>query len=123
MISPQIILDESGNPAFAVIPWQKFNQLAEAYSEIKMSDEDLYDQSRIENEESFPIEVLDRLLAGENATKVYRNHRNMTQKQLAQMARINVVYLSQIERGQRTGSIRTLQAIARALNIEIDALV
>lgn len=123
MTNPQIILDESGNPAFAVIPWQEFNQLAKAYSEIKMSDEDLYDQARIDNEESFPIEVLDHLLAGDSAIKVYRNHRNMTQKQLAQMAGINVVYLSQIERGQRTGSTRTLQAIARALNIEIDALV
>ena len=58
MTNPQIILDERGNPAFAVIPWQKFNQLAEAYSEIKISDEDLYDQARIENEESFPTEVL-----------------------------------------------------------------
>ena len=58
MINPQIILDERGNPEFAVIPWQKINQLAEAYSEIKISDDDLYDQARIEHEESFPTEVL-----------------------------------------------------------------
>ena len=58
MTNPQIILDERGNPEFAVIPWQKINQLAEAYSEIKISDDDLYNQARIENEESFPTEVL-----------------------------------------------------------------
>lgn len=123
MTKPQIILDERGNPAFAVIPWREFNQLTKADTEFDISDEDLYDQARIENEESFPIEVLDRLLTGENAIRVYRNHRNLTQKQLAQMSGINTVYLSQIERGKRTGSTKTLQAIAKTLNVDIDSLI
>ena len=58
MTNPQIILDEPENPAFATDSWREFNQLAESYSEIKMSDKDLYDQARIENEESFPTELL-----------------------------------------------------------------
>ena len=123
MTNPQIILDEPGNPACAVFPWQEFNQLAESYSEIKMNDKDLQDQAGVENEESFPIEVLDRLLAAENTIRVYRNHHNMTQKQLARIAGINTDYLSQIERGQCTNSAETLQAITRALNIEFDALI
>ena len=123
MTKPQIILDESGNPAFVVIPWREYNLLAKTHAEISMCDEGLYDRARIENEESFPIEVLDRSLAGENAIRVYRNHRNMTQKQLAQITGINAVYLSQIERGKRTGSTKTLHAIARALNMDIDSLV
>ncbi len=60
-------------------------------------------------------DVADRLLAGENAVRVYRDHRGMTQKQLAEAAGINAIYLSQIERGRRTGSARTLVAIAEAL--------
>ena len=51
--------------------------------------------------ESFPIEVADRLLAGEKAVRVYRDPRGMTQKQLAKSAGINVLYLAQIERGRR----------------------
>ncbi len=86
--------------------------MGEACSEMKMNHEVLYDQAGIYDDKSFPIEISDRLLAGDNAIKVYRNHRNMTQKQLAWMASINMAYLSQIERGQLTGSIRTLQAIA-----------
>ncbi len=39
----------------------------------------------------------------------------MTQKQLAEAAGINAIYFSQIERGRRTGSARTLVAIAEAL--------
>ena len=51
--------------------------------------------------ESFPVEVADRLLAGEKAVRVYRDPRGMTQKQLAKSAGINVLCLAQIERGRR----------------------
>ena len=78
MTKPQVILDERGNPAFAVIPWREFNQLANAYTEVRMSDEELYDQAKIENEESFPTKVLDRLQTGDNAIRVYRIHHNQT---------------------------------------------
>ena len=65
------------------------------------SDEALYDEARAEGGEFFPAEVVDRLLAGENPIRVYRNYRRMTQKQLAEAAGINPVYLSQIETGKR----------------------
>ena len=60
---------------------------------------------------------------GENAIRVYRDHRGMTQKQLAGAAGINPIYLSQIERGRRTGSTRTLAAIAGVLGVDLDDLV
>ncbi len=47
----------------------------------------------------------------------------MTQRDLAKAAGINAVYLSQIETGKRSGSTRTLAAIARALGVDIDDLV
>ena len=122
MAKPQVILDDSGNPAFAVIPWREYERLA-AGSEADLSDEELYDRARAEGGEAFPIDVADRLLAGENAVRVYRDHRGMTQKQLAGAVGINPIYLSQIERGRRTGSTRTLAAIAGALGVDLDDLV
>ena len=71
----------------------------------------------------FPIEVADRLLAGENAVRIFRDHCGMTQKQLAGAAGINPLYLSQIERGVRTGSARTLSALAEALGVDVDDLI
>ena len=47
----------------------------------------------------------------------------MTQKQLASSVGINVLYLSQIERGRRTGSARTLSALAEALGVDVDDLI
>ena len=87
------------------------------------SDEHLFDAARKEGEESFPIEVADRLLVGENPIGVYRSYRNMTQQELAAEAGINTAYLSQIETGSRTGSTRTVGAIARALDVAVDNLI
>ena len=50
------------------------------------------------------------------------NHRRMTQNELA-AANIHAVYLSQIETGKRTGSTKTLAAIAKALNVAVDDLI
>ena len=47
----------------------------------------------------------------------------MTQRQLARSAGINPLYLSQIERGRRTGSARTLSALAVALGVDVDDLI
>ena len=116
MADLQIIRDGEGNPAFAVIPWQQ-------YAHLTQSDEALFEAALAETEEAFPREVVDQLLAGQNPVKVYRNYRGLTQQQLAETVGINPVYLSQIERGDRTGAIKTLATIARALQVDLDGLV
>ena len=123
MTKPQVILDDGGEPAFAVIPWREYVRLEMIDADAGMTDEELYDHAKSVGGESFPIEVADRLLAGEKAVRVYREHRGMTQKQLARSAGINPLYLSQIERGQRTGSARTLSALAAALSVDVDDLI
>ncbi len=123
MNKPQVILDEVGNPAFAVIPWLEYERMSRMKAEEGLSDEELYDLALAEAEETFPIDVADRLLDGENPLKVYRGYRGLTQKALAQAAGINAVYLSQIETGRRTGSAKTLAALAAALSVDIDDLI
>lgn len=122
MTKPQVILDEGGNPAFAVIPWREYERLATASAEASLSDEELYDHAVVEGEESFPIAVADRLLAGENAVRVYRGYRGITRGQLADAAGIKASHLAQIEEDQRTCSAKTLAAIAEALRVDMDAL-
>ena len=116
MADLQIIRDGEGNPAFAVIPWQR-------YARLTQSDEALFETALAENEEAFPREVVVQLLGGQNPVKVYRNFRGLTQQQLAESVGINPVYLSQIERGERTGAAKTLAAIARSLQVDLDDLV
>ena len=115
MNKPQVILDDTGQPAFVVIPWRDYERLT--------SDEEHYDRAIADKGGSFPIEVVDQLLAGKNPISVYRNYRGMTQNALAAAADINAVYLSQIETGKRTGSARTLAALAKALQVTVEDLL
>ena len=122
MNKPQIILDDTGQPAFVVIPWRDYERLTSEDAETILSDEEHYDRAIADNGESFPIEVVDQLLAGQNPISVYRNYRGLTQNALA-AAGINTVYLSQIETGKRTGSAKTLAALAKELQVTVDDLI
>ena len=122
MNKPQVILDDTGKPTFAVIPWRDYERLTSEDAAI-LSDEEHYDRAIADNGESFPIEVVDQLLAGQNPISVYRNYRGLTQNALAAAAGINTVYLSQIETGKRTGSAKTLAALAKALQVTLDDLI
>lgn len=124
MEGPQVIVDEAGRPAFAVIPWSEYERLTSVdVPDEDLSDEALYDRAVAEDEESFPMAIVDRMVAGESAIRVYRQHRGMTQKEVAEAAGISPLYLSQIERGTRKGSVSTLSAIAKVLRVRLDDLI
>ena len=122
MKKPQVIFDSSGQPVFVVIHWSEYSRLANAHADALLSDEELYDRAQAEGGEFFPVEVVDRLLAGEHPVKVYRKHRGMTQAELAVAVGVHKMYVSQIETGRRVGSTKTLTALARALNVGLDDL-
>ena len=80
-------------------------------------------EAREREEEGFPLEVIKRLDAGKHPIKVYREHRGLTQAQLAERAGYSTLYMSQIETGRRTGSTKALSKIARVLRVNLDDLV
>lgn len=49
--------------------------------------------------------------------------RRITQEELGELTGLHVSYIGQLERGQRTPSIKTLDAIARALQVDPALLV
>jgi transcriptional regulator with XRE-family HTH domain len=67
--------------------------------------------------------VADALLAGRPPIRVWREHRRMTQEQLAQAAGVRRAYITQLESGTRRGSTKVLAGIARALGVNIDDLL
>jgi DNA-binding Xre family transcriptional regulator len=72
--------------------------------------------------ECVSISVIDRLIARENPVRVWREHRGHSLRQLAERAGIGIGYLSQIENGERKGTVDTLKKIAAALNVDLDDL-
>ncbi|MBF0249814.1 MAG: helix-turn-helix domain-containing protein [Alphaproteobacteria bacterium] len=117
------IIYQGGKPAFAVVPWKQYEFFKKHVDEADLTDEELMTLADLEDDEVIPMYVSERLSAGEHPVKVFREYRNMTQKELAQKAGISPEYVSQIEGGKKQGSIDTLKAIAEALALDLDDLV
>ncbi len=75
------------------------------------------------DEELIPAAVVNAILDGENAIRVWREHRGLSVKALAELAGVAPAYLSQIETGKREGTVSTLSKIAKALGVTIDDFV
>lgn len=102
------------------------------YLRLKALEEDLSDLQSISEvlkrlevgeEELLPSFVVDQLLDGKAPLLVWREHRNLTQAELARRSKVNRVQIIDIEAGRKTGSVETLRKLAKELSIDIDDLV
>jgi DNA-binding XRE family transcriptional regulator len=69
-------------------------------------------------EERVSEPIAARLLRGENAVKVWREHRRVTQSALAKNAGITMDYLSKLETGRRHASDEVTSDLMRALSVD-----
>lgn len=76
-----------------------------------------------EGEELVPAEIVFVILDGANPVRVWREHRGLSQANVAEQAGISAAYLSQIESGTRDGTAEVLGKIAAALDVTQDDLV
>jgi hypothetical protein len=75
---------------------------------------------RTRQEEAVPSAIVDRLLAGENPIRVWREFRSLSLADLAGKTALSKGFLSDIENGKRTGTVDTLKSIAAALGVDLD---
>jgi mRNA interferase RelE/StbE len=75
------------------------------------------------DEELLPDAMVGRLLAGEPALKVWREHRGLSQAELSRRSGVNRVQILDIEAGRNAGSVATLKKLAQALGLSVDDLV
>jgi DNA-binding XRE family transcriptional regulator len=121
MAKPNIITTPSGD-RMAVIPLAEYERLVEAAEDA--ADMRAYDEAKRRlaagEDELIPAEFVDRMIDGENKVRVWREHRGLTIKALADAAGLTPAYLSQIETGVREGTVETYKKIAAALRVRID---
>ncbi len=118
------VIERDGKPEWAVIPYEEYERLvdeAEMLQDVRAYDE--AKEAIATGEELVPGRVTYAVLDGGNPVRVWREHRGLTQQQLAEAAGISVPYLSQIESGKRRGSAAVLAAIAKALELLLDDIV
>ncbi|MDR1896654.1 MAG: helix-turn-helix domain-containing protein [Prevotellaceae bacterium] len=59
---------------------------------------------------------------GENVQK-YRKEQNVSQEKLAELAGVHRTYIGMIERAEKNITLRNMEKIAKALNVEINDLL
>jgi len=75
------------------------------------------------DDELVPALVANAILDGDNPVRVWRQHREMSQVQLAEAAGISQAYLAQIETGKREGTLSLYRSLAEALRVDLGDLV
>lgn len=99
-----------------------FNEELEDMEDIQQA---LLIQKQIKNGEmpTYPASMVRVLIEGVNPVKVYREHKGLTQQQLATQIGKSVAMIRKIENGESKASVSTMKAISKALDTDIDSLV
>ncbi len=111
MIRPQII-EREGKPEYAVISiaeWRRIEALLEELEDIRDLDAALVRPDR----RMIPFEVTSAILDGVSPIRAWREHRGLSQSDLAQAAGFRATQLAEIESGRRTATpagLRKLRA-------------
>jgi DNA-binding XRE family transcriptional regulator len=118
------VLEADGKPAFVVLPYDEYQALLEQVEDLDDAAAIVRFAARHEEdaEATVPARVVDRLLAGEPAIRVWREYRGMTAAQLAAAVEVTPAHISKLETGKGEPSLRLLRRLARALDVEIDLL-
>jgi DNA-binding XRE family transcriptional regulator len=67
-----------------------------------------------------PLELVERLSAGEHPIRVWRAHRGLTREALAAAAGVSPSYVSEIETRRKPGSLDAMIKLAAALRVSLD---
>lgn len=115
------IIEKKGKPAFAVVPIDEWRRITEAL-------EDKVDIAAVRrsidsNEDGIPLDVVDRILDGQNSLKVYREWRGITQAVLAKRVGSSTAYISQIETGRRQMGKALIKRVAMTLRLPVSLLL
>ena len=125
MREPQIIRTPGGEE-MVVLPRAEYEALVERSDEIEDADDvAVYDARKAELAAGgavLPPEVSAAILRGDSRLKAIRKWRGETQLDLKFKTGVGQGYLSDLERGRRTGTPETIAKLARALNVPVEWL-
>ncbi len=114
------IIERNGQ-RFALVPVETYERMLDDLDDL--DDIKAYDRATAKKLTFVPAETVDRILAGESPVRVWREHRKLTQQQLADRAQLSKPYISQIESKAREPSLDALRRLAGALEVDVDDLI
>lgn len=111
---------ELNGQQFAMIPAEVYEEILERLDIVEGALEQIISG---EESEQYPGQVIGRIVDGENPVRVFREYRNITKDQLAQAINATPAYITSVESDVSQASLSSLQAIAQALQINVDELM
>ncbi|MEA3543633.1 MAG: helix-turn-helix transcriptional regulator [Thermodesulfobacteriota bacterium] len=123
-MNTQVIADKSGQPEFAVLPWNEYQQMMDQVEELH----DIITVEKIiadikSGDELYPQGLVARLVAGVNPLRVWREYRSISAVALAAKVGVSAAAISQIENGKRGVSASLLNRLATELNVDMEDLI
>lgn len=106
------LIETPGGERLVILPEAEYNRLVAAAKGRRKRSETL-----------IPAEVANRVFAGENPVRVFREWRGFTARTLAELAGLSPGHLSDIESGRRNASPEARKALAMALELDPEDLV
>lgn len=121
-MSAQIV--EIAGEKMAVLPVADYERLLEiAEDKADATAAAIAEKRRRDGEEYLPSELVDRILDGENPLRVWRQHRKLSLKQLAEASGVGLSYISELERGLKNGPGHVWVKLARAMDLTADDIL
>ena len=114
------VITQNGKPVFVVVPIEEWRRI-EATLEDR-ADAAVVRAFRKNPSTTVSDAVLGAILDGSHPIKAFREHRGLTQAQLAKASGTSSVYISQIERGGRRAGRKLRAKLAKALAVSPDLL-
>lgn len=115
---------EIAGQKMAMLPMADYERLLEiAEDRADIAAAIAAEKRRDAGEEYVPIELIDRIIAGESPLRVWRKYRGMTLDQLAVATGARQSTLSQIENGKAQGKPALWRALATTLDVAVDDII
>lgn len=115
-------IENAGKRQYAIIPYALYQRLAAIIEDAEdiQALEEFYKQ---DDGFRIPGDLLQRELAGESPVKLWREHKGMTQKQLADMANMEQLVLAQVENGSLSIPEEDIAKLAQILAVPKHVLI
>lgn len=132
------IVTRNGEPAEVILSYADWQKIVATLDEHDPDDIAAIETARREDDEfaaklaaqrgapvetTIPIEVVKAKLDGVHPLKAWREFRGMTQVHLSSCSEVGRDLIAQIEIRKKQGGVATLERLARALGVPIEALI
>ena len=115
---------EIGGQRMAVLPEVEFRRLQEEAEELDdIRAAQAAERRAEEGEENVPLELVDRLIAGDHPLRVWREYRGLSQQALGERVNLSKMTISGIETGRQDTNSKNWRALAAMLGVDVDDIM